>query len=94
MSPIGHEAIARQTCPVHSRVRAEAKRQIVVAAGFKQGERALEMAPRLDELAGELTRHPANAIGDAGLGRIVARLATSLRNAAAWARIDGNSPRT
>ena len=52
----------------------EAKGQIIVTAGFEQGERAFQMTPRLAILASEPASHPSGAVGDAGLGRIGARL--------------------
>ena len=51
-------------------VQAEAKSQIVVAAGFEQGERALQVIPSLAILAGEPASDPGGAMGDAGLRRI------------------------
>ena len=76
-----------------ARVQAEAKSLIIVAAGLEQGERAFKMIPRFEKLAGEpvgdpVVRWATPASGESGLA------ATSLRKAAACARIDGNSPRT
>jgi hypothetical protein len=53
---------------------AEAKGQIVVTAGSKQGERTFQVILRLRVLAGEPTCDPGDAVCDAGFGRIGSRL--------------------
>ena len=73
-------------------VQPEAKGQIVVAAGLEQGERTFQVIPRLAILAGEPASDPGGAMGDAASGES-GLASTSLRKAAACARIDGNSPR-
>ena len=53
-----------------ARVQAEAESQIVVAAGFEQGQGALQVIPSLAILAGEPAGDPGGAMGDAGFGRL------------------------
>jgi hypothetical protein len=72
---------------------AEAKGQIVVAAGLEQGERRFEVIPRLAILAGDQLVIPA-ARWATQASRESGRASMSLRRAAACARIDGNSPRS
>ena len=55
-------------------VPSEAKRQIVVAAGLEQDQRAFQMVSRIAILSGEPTCDPDCPMGDAGLGRIGPRL--------------------
>ena len=57
-----------------ARVLSEAKGQIVVAPGLKQGERAFQMLPRFEVLSGEPMRDSGHAVSDSGLGRIGSRL--------------------
>jgi hypothetical protein len=52
----------------------EAKGQIVVSAGLEQSDRTFQMIPRLAILASEPASDSGGAMGDAGLGRIGARL--------------------
>ena len=71
---------------------AEAKGKIVVPAGSEQGERAFQMIPRLaispaNQQVAPAPRWATPASGESGLA------STSLRKAAACARIAGSSPR-
>ena len=74
-------------------VPSEAKGQISSRPGWNKASARFEDDPALRVLAGEPASVPDGAMRDARLGQI--RLAsTSLRKAAACARIDGKSPRT
>ena len=54
-------------------IRREAKRQIVVAAGLEQGERAFQFTQGFDKFAGEVVGHALDPMRDAGLARIGSR---------------------
>ena len=56
-----------------ARVLSEAERQIVVAAGLEQGERAFEMMPRFYKLSGKPVGDALGPMRDAGFGRIGSR---------------------
>ena len=62
-----------QHCP-DARVDSEAERKIVVAPGLEQGQRTLDMLPRLEKFSGEPVGGALHAMRDSSLGRIGSRL--------------------